>query len=64
MEQGSESFFFIDVQARGACPGYAKRFFKDNNLTNEGKGSLKRSKKKSFDWYIEVIETNGESLES
>lgn len=31
---------------------------------NGGKGSLKRSKKKSFDWYKEVIKTNGESLES
>ena len=31
---------------------------------NEGKGSLKRSKKKSFDWYKEVIATNGKSLES
>nr|WP_176550890.1 hypothetical protein [Bacillus sp. AFS033286] len=35
MEQDRESFFFIDVQARGAYPGYAKRFFKDNNLTND-----------------------------
>jgi 6-phospho-beta-glucosidase len=35
MEQDRESFFFIDVQARGAYPGYAKRFFKDNNLTIE-----------------------------
>ncbi len=26
---------------------------------NEGKGSLKRSKKKSFDWYKKVIATNG-----
>lgn len=31
---------------------------------NEGKGSLKRSKKDSFNWYKEVIKTNGESLES
>lgn len=29
---------------------------------NEGSGTLKRSKKKSFDWYKEVIATNGESL--
>lgn len=29
---------------------------------NEGKGTLKRSKKDSFDWYKKVIETNGESL--
>ncbi|GIO24173.1 6-phospho-beta-glucosidase [Oceanobacillus sp. J11TS1] len=35
MEKDRESFFFIDVQSRGEYPGYAKRFFKDNNLTIE-----------------------------
>lgn len=29
---------------------------------NEGKGTLKRLKKDSFDWYQKVISTNGESL--
>ena len=29
---------------------------------NDGKGTLKRSKKKSFDWYKNVIATNGEEL--
>ncbi len=29
---------------------------------NEGKGTLKRSKKKSFDWYKQVIATNGKEL--
>ena len=29
---------------------------------NDGKGTLKRSKKKSFEWYKKVIETNGENL--
>ncbi|WP_099470076.1 6-phospho-beta-glucosidase [Konateibacter massiliensis] len=29
---------------------------------NEGNGTLKRSKKASFDWYKKVIETNGECL--
>lgn len=29
---------------------------------NEGNGTLERSKKKSFDWYKKVIETNGEEL--
>ena len=28
-----------------------------------GKGSLKRSKKKSFDWYKKVIKSNGEDLD-
>jgi len=30
---------------------------------DEGNGTLKRSKKKSFDWYKKVIETNGEELD-
>lgn len=30
---------------------------------NYGNGSLKRSKKKSFDWYKEVIATNGASIQ-
>lgn len=29
---------------------------------NDGNGTLKRSKKASFDWYKKVIETNGEEL--
>ena len=29
------------------------------DLDNEGKGSLKRTKKKSFDWYKKVIASNG-----
>ena len=33
MEKDRESFFFIDVQVRGEYPGYAKRFFKENDLT-------------------------------
>ncbi|PAD37334.1 6-phospho-beta-glucosidase [Terribacillus sp. 7520-G] len=32
MDRDRDSFFFIDVQARGAYPGYAKRFFKDNDI--------------------------------
>ncbi|QDP39865.1 6-phospho-beta-glucosidase [Radiobacillus deserti] len=32
MTRDRESFFFIDVQSRGEYPGYAKRFFKDNNI--------------------------------
>ena len=32
------------------------------NRDNEDKGTLKRSKKKSFDWYKEVIATNGVSV--
>ena len=31
---------------------------------NDGSGTLKRSKKKSFNWYKQVIESNGENLEN
>lgn len=30
---------------------------------NEGNGTMERSKKDSFDWYKQVIETNGENLD-
>ena len=30
---------------------------------NEGKGTLKRSKKDSYDWYARVIASNGEKLD-
>lgn len=33
------------------------------DLDNEGKGTLKRSRKKSFYWYKKVIASNGEDLE-
>jgi 6-phospho-beta-glucosidase len=29
---------------------------------NRGQGTLDRKKKKSFDWYKQVIATNGENL--
>ena len=29
---------------------------------DDGEGTLKRSKKASFDWYKQVIETNGDSI--
>ncbi|REJ13018.1 MAG: 6-phospho-beta-glucosidase [Bacillaceae bacterium] len=32
MKKDRESFFFIDVQSRGAYPSYVKRFFEDNGL--------------------------------
>ena len=32
------------------------------DVDNKGKGTFKRSKKKSFDWYKKVIESNGETL--
>ncbi|MCP1421509.1 6-phospho-beta-glucosidase [Paenibacillus xylanexedens] len=32
MEKDRESFFFIDVQSKGAYPGYMKRFFRENDI--------------------------------
>ena len=32
MNKDRESFFFIDVQSRGEYPGYAKRFFRENEI--------------------------------
>jgi 6-phospho-beta-glucosidase len=32
------------------------------NKNNAGEGDLSRSKKKSFDWYKNVIASNGENL--
>ncbi|MFR0959044.1 MAG: family 1 glycosylhydrolase, partial [Enterococcus sp.] len=32
------------------------------DLDDEGNGTLNRSKKKSFDWYKEVIASNGVNL--
>ena len=32
------------------------------DLDDEGNGTRRRSKKKSFDWYKRVIATNGEEL--
>src|SRR5690606_2475505 len=32
MDKDRDNFFFIDVQARGEYPGYAKRFFFDNDI--------------------------------
>ncbi|KQY94064.1 6-phospho-beta-glucosidase [Paenibacillus sp. Root52] len=32
MELDRESFFFIDVQSKGAYPGYTKRFFREHNI--------------------------------
>lgn len=41
----------------------AKRYgFVYVDRDNEGNGTLDRTKKKSFDWYKKVIETNGEDL--
>ncbi len=53
---------FIDVVS-GTTGEMSKRYgliYVDQD--DEGNGSLKRSRKKSFDWYRHVIATNGEDL--
>ncbi|WP_047985501.1 6-phospho-beta-glucosidase [Ornithinibacillus californiensis] len=35
MNKDRDSFFFIDVQARGEYPGFAKRFFQENGIELE-----------------------------
>nr|WP_278842503.1 6-phospho-beta-glucosidase [Melissococcus plutonius] len=59
---GYTSWGCIDLVSAGTGE-MAKRYgfiYVDRN--NEGEGTLKRSKKKSFDWYKKVIATNGEDL--
>ncbi len=49
----------IDLVSAGT--GEMKIIYVDRD--NEGNGTLKRSKKKSFDWYKKVIATNGADVE-
>ena len=52
----------IDLVSAGTGEMKKRYGFIYINRDNEGKGTLKRSKKKSFDWYKEVIATNGASV--
>jgi len=52
----------IDLVSAGTGEMKKRYGFIYVDLDNEGKGTLKRSKKKSFDWYKEVIKTNGQCL--
>ena len=36
--------------------------YKRQDMDDLGNGSLKRTKKKSFNWYKKVIQSNGEEL--
>ncbi len=45
-----------------AAPNEAGLAFYDVDRNDDGTGTLERYKKKSFDWYAEVIATNGASL--
>lgn len=59
---GYTSWGCIDVVS-GATGEMSKRYgFIYVDKDDQGNGTLKRYKKKSFDWYKHVIETNGEEL--
>lgn len=53
----------IDVVSSGTGEMKKRYGFIYVDMDDTGHGSLKRSKKKSFDWYKKVIATNGEDLE-
>lgn len=53
---------FIDLVSAGTGEMKKRYGFIYVDKDNEGKGTLARSKKKSFDWYQQVIATNGEEL--
>lgn len=52
----------IDVVSAGTGEMSKRYGFIYVDRDDEGHGTMKRSKKKSFDWYRHVIETNGEEL--
>nr|WP_314459797.1 6-phospho-beta-glucosidase [uncultured Clostridium sp.] len=52
----------IDLVSAGTGEMKKRYGFIYVDLDNEGKGTLKRFKKKSFYWYKKVIESNGEDL--
>lgn len=53
---------FIDLVSAGTGEMKKRYGFIYVDKDNEGQGTLARSKKKSFDWYQEVIRSNGEIL--
>ncbi|ONI46679.1 6-phospho-beta-glucosidase [Epulopiscium sp. SCG-B10WGA-EpuloA2] len=59
---GYTSWGPIDLVSAGSGQMTKRYGFIYVDLDNNGNGSLKRYKKKSFDWYKEVIASNGEIL--
>ncbi|AYV69669.1 MULTISPECIES: 6-phospho-beta-glucosidase [Niallia] len=59
---GYTSWGCIDLVSAGSGEMKKRYGFIYVDLDNEGNGTGKRYKKKSFDWYKKVIETNGEEL--
>ncbi len=52
----------IDIESAGTGEMRKRYGFVYVDRHNDGSGSMKRAKKQSFEWYKEVIATNGESL--
>lgn len=52
----------IDIVSAGTAQLSKRYGFIYVDRDDDGKGTLKRYKKDSYDWYKQVIETNGESL--
>jgi 6-phospho-beta-glucosidase len=52
----------IDIVSAGTGEMKKRYGFIYVDKDNDGKGTLKRSKKRSFDWYKQVIASNGEHL--
>ncbi|MFQ9922728.1 MAG: family 1 glycosylhydrolase [Beduini sp.] len=52
----------IDLVSAGTGEMKKRYGFIYVDMDDQGNGSLKRTKKRSFDWYKKVIETNGEDL--
>lgn len=52
----------IDIVSAGSGEMKKRYGFIYVDCDNDGKGSLKRSKKKSFEWYKNVIKNNGANL--
>ena len=59
---GYTSWGCIDLVSAGTGEMKKRYGFIYVDRDNQGNGTLKRSKKKSFDWYKKVIATNGEDL--
>ncbi|MNB93683.1 Aryl-phospho-beta-D-glucosidase BglA [compost metagenome] len=53
----------IDIVSAGTGEMKKRYGFIHVDLDDKGNGSFKRSKKKSFYWYKNVIATNGEQLD-
>ena len=59
---GYTSWGCIDLISAGTGQMSKRYGFIYVDLDDEGNGTLQRYKKKSFDWYKKVIESNGEIL--